>query len=168
MGMSEMLLGEFDREFATTRKFLALVPDDKGPWKPHTKSMEMGRLASHLADMAERAEQVLTTSARTVTAEEVARCKDAWKGLTREATLEKFDANLKAARAALAAIGEAAWSEPWKLEFMGRQVFNGPRAVAFRSIVMSHMIHHRAQLGLYLRLNEIAIPGTYGPSADEM
>jgi uncharacterized damage-inducible protein DinB len=168
MSMSEILLPEFDREFATTRKFLALVPDDKSAWKPHAKSMEMGRLASHTADMAERAEQVLTTSVRSVTAEEVAKRKDAWVGRTREAILEKFDADLKAAREALAATSDAAWNEPWKLEFMGRAVFNGPRGVAFRSIVMSHMIHHRAQLGLYLRLNDIAIPGTYGPSADEM
>ena len=167
MSMSEMLLGEIDREFPTTRKFLALVPDDKSGWKPHAKSMEMGRLASHLADMAERAGQVLATSARTVTAEEVAMRKDAWKNMTREATLEKFDTNLKAAREALAASDDSAWSEPWKLEFMGREVFNGQRAIAFRSIVMSHMIHHRAQLGLYLRMNDIAIPGTYGPSADE-
>ena len=168
MSMSEMLLGEFDREFATTRKFLALVPDDKSAWKPHPKSMEMGRLALHLADMAERAGQVLTTSVRAVSAEDLAKRKDAWKGKTREQILEKFDADLKSAREALAATSDQAWNEPWNLVFMGREIFNGPRAVAFRSIVLSHMIHHRAQLGLYLRLNEIAIPGTYGPSADEM
>ena len=167
MSMSEMLLGEFDREFATTRKFLALVPDDKSGWKPHAKSMEMGRLASHLADMAERAAQVLTTSGRTVTAEDLAKRKDAWKSVTRDGLLENFDVNVKRAREALATTGDAAWNEPWKLEFMGREVFHGPRAQAFRMIVMSHMIHHRAQLGLYLRLNDIAIPGTYGPSADE-
>lgn len=167
MSMSEMLLGEFDREFATTRKFLALAPDDKTAWKPHAKSMEMGKLASHIADMAERAGQVLTTNVYAVTPEDLAKRRSAWVGKTHAEILEKFDADLKAAREALAATSDAAWNELWKLVFMGREVFCGPRAVAFRTIVMSHMIHHRAQLGLYLRLNEIAIPGTYGPSADE-
>ncbi|HUY80113.1 MAG TPA: DinB family protein [Acidobacteriaceae bacterium] len=167
MSMSEMLLGEFDREFATTRKFLALAPDDKAAWKPHAKSMEMGKLAWHISELAGRTVDVLTTSVRAVTAEDMARRKDAWVGRTGAEILAKFDADLKASREALAAASDAGWNEPWKLEFMGREVFNGPRAVAYRMIVMSHMIHHRAQLGLYLRLNDVAIPGTYGPSADE-
>ncbi|HTV05348.1 MAG TPA: DinB family protein [Acidobacteriaceae bacterium] len=165
--MSETLLPEFDKEFANTRKILALVPDDRSAWKPHAKSMEMGRLASHLADLAGRARGVLTTSVRTVTPEDMAKRKDAWVGKTREMILSQFDADVEAAREALAATGDLAWGEPWKLVFMGREVFNGPRAMAYRHIVMSHMIHHRAQLGLYLRLNDIALPGMYGPSADE-
>lgn len=167
MSTFETLLPEFDREFATTRKFLALVPDDKLTWKPHSKSMELGRLASHISDFSERAVNVLTQSERVVTPEELAKRKDAWKSATRESILNRFDANLGKAREALASSSDAAWNEPWKLEFMGRKAFDGPRGLAYRSVVMSHMIHHRAQLGLYLRLNDIAIPGSYGPSADE-
>lgn len=167
MTTSEKLLPEFDREFATTRKFLALVPDDKLTWKPHPKSMELGRLASHISDFSERAVNVLTQSERAVTPEELARRKDAWKSAKRASILDSFDANLAKAREALAATTDDAWDASWKLEFMGRKVFDGPRAAAYRSVVLSHMIHHRAQLGLYLRLNEISIPGSYGPSADE-
>lgn len=167
MSTSEKLLPEFDREFSNTRKFLALIPDDKISWKPHDKSMELGRLASHIADFSERAYQVLTKSERVVTAEELAQRRDAWKSATRESILARFDDSLDKAREALAATNDAKWDEPWKLEFMGRKVFDGPRAIAYRTIVMSHMIHHRAQLGLYLRLNNIPIPGSYGPSADE-
>lgn len=168
MTISETLLPEFDREFATTRKFLALVPNDRLAWKPHAKSMEMGRLAWHIMGLTERAVDVLKTSVRTVTQEDMAKRKDAWVGKTREKILERLDADLKVAREALTATSDAAWNEPWKLVFNGRAVFEGPRAAAFRGIIMSHMIHHRAQLGLYLRLNDIAIPGTYGPSADEI
>lgn len=167
MSNSEKLLPEFDREFASTRKFLALVPDGKFAWKPHAKSMEMGRLALHLSDMAERAVNVLAQPSRVVTPEDLAKRKDAWKSATRDSILSRFDANLKSAREAMIATSDAAWDAPWRLEFLGRTVFDGPRWAAYRSIVMSHQIHHRAQLGVYLRLNDIAIPGVFGPSADE-
>lgn len=167
MSISEKLLPEFEREFSTTRKFLALIPDEKISWKPHAKSMELGRLASHIADFTERAHQVLTQSERVVTPEELAKRKDAWKSATRESILQKFDGSLEPARKALAATTDDAWFASWQLVFNGRKVFDGARAGAYRSVVMSHMIHHRAQLGLYLRLNDIAIPGAYGPSADE-
>ncbi|HTW46133.1 MAG TPA: DinB family protein [Acidobacteriaceae bacterium] len=167
MSISETLLPEFDKEFASTRKIQALVPDDRLAWKPHAKSMEMGRLGWHITGLTGRAVDVLTTGVRTVTAEDVAKRKDAWVGKTRGMILEQFDADLKAAREALASTSDAAWGEPWKLVFIGRAVFDGPRATAYRNMVISHMIHHRAQLGLYLRLNDIAIPGVYGPSADE-
>lgn len=167
MSISEKLLPEFDREFSNTRKFLALIPDDKIFWKPHAKSMELGRLVSHIADFTERAWQVLTQRERVVTPEELAARRDAWKTATRESILSKFDGSLDKARQALASTDDAKWDTPWTLVFNGRKVFDGPRAVAYRTIVVSHMIHHRAQLGLYLRLNDIAIPGSYGPSADE-
>lgn len=167
MSISEKLLPEFDKEFTTTRKFLALIPDDKISWKPHTKSMELGRLASHLSDFSERAYQVLTQPERVVTPEELAQRKDAWKSATRESIVGKFDGSLQMAHDALASTPDAKWDTPWTLVFNGRKVFDGPRGVAYRTIVVSHMIHHRAQLGLYLRLNDIAIPGSYGPSADE-
>lgn len=167
LSISEKLLPEFDREFSTTRKFLALVPDDKISWKPHVKSMELGRLALHIADFTERAGNVLTQASRVVTADDLAKRQGAWKTATRDSIVDRFDSHLNSAREALASTTDAAWNAPWQLEFMGRKVFDGPRGLAYRSIVVSHMIHHRAQLGLYLRLNDIAIPGSYGPSADE-
>ncbi|HEV2465184.1 MAG TPA: DinB family protein [Acidobacteriaceae bacterium] len=167
MSIAEKLLPEFDREFSSTRKFLALIPDDKISWKPHAKSMELGRLASHISDFSERAYQVLTQPERVVTPEELAQRRDAWKSATRESIVSKFDGSLQKAHDALASMPDAKWDTSWKLVFSGRTVFDGPRGLAYRNIVVSHMIHHRAQLGLYLRLNDIAIPGTYGPSADE-
>lgn len=167
MSIAERLLPEFDREFATTRKFLALVPDDKLGWKPHAKSMELGRLAWHISDFPGYALGVASQPGFSVKLEDLPKRRSAWVNKTREAILARFDADLKAGREVLAAVPDAAWDEPWKLEFGGQAVFDNARNVAYRTVVMNHMIHHRAQLGLYLRLNEIPIPGTYGPSADE-
>lgn len=168
MSIAETLLPEFDREFATTRKFLALVPDDKLGWKPHAKSMELGRLAWHLSDFPGYALSVATKPGLSFSLEDMPKRRGAWVGKTREAILERFDADLKAAREALLATPDAAWSERWTMEFGGRTVIDDAKLAVYRMLAMNHMIHHRAQLGLYLRLNEIAIPGTYGPSADEM
>lgn len=168
MNISEKLLPEFDREFASTRKFLALVPDDKLGWKPHAKSMELGRLAWHLSDFPGYALSVASKPGLSFNLEDMPKRRGAWVGKTREAILERFDTDLKAAREALLATPDAAWDERWTMEFGGRMVIDDARLAVYRIMAMSHMIHHRAQLGLYLRLNEIAIPGTYGPSADEM
>ena len=168
MSIAEKLLPEFDREFATTRKFLALVPDDKLGWKPHTKSMELGRLAWHLSDFPGYALRITNQPGIIAKLEDLPKRRSAWVDKNRAAILERFDTDLTAGREALKGLPDAAWDDPWKMEFGGRVVFNDARRIAFRTIAMNHMIHHRAQLGLYLRLNDIPIPGTYGPSADEM
>ena len=168
MTIAEKLLPEFDREYATTRKFLALVPDDKLGWKPHAKSMELGRLAWHVSDFPGFALNILTKPGLSFSLEDVPKRRSAWVGKTREAILERFDKDLKEAREALLATPDEAWDERWTLEFGGQMVVDDKRATVYRMVAMSHMIHHRAQLGLYLRLNDIPIPGTYGPSADEM
>lgn len=167
MSIAEKLLPEFDREYATTRKFLALVPDDKLAWKPHAKSMELGRLAWHVSDFPGYALGVTSQPGFSVKAEDIPKRRGAWVGKNRAAILDRFDADLKAAREALQAVPDSAWDQHWKMEFAGNTVFDDARRTAFRMVVMNHMIHHRAQLGLYLRLNDIPIPGTYGPSADE-
>jgi uncharacterized damage-inducible protein DinB len=167
MSIAEKLLPEFDREFASTRKFLALVPDDKLGWKPHDKSMALGRLAWHISDFPGYALSVASTPGFSVRLEDLPKRRSAWVGKTRGAILERFDADLKAAREALATVPDTAWDEHWKMEFGGQAVFDDARRTAYRMVAMNHMIHHRAQLGLYLRLNDIPIPGTYGPSADE-
>lgn len=168
MSISEKLLPEFDREFATARKFLALVPDDKLGWKPHTKSMELGRLAWHVSDFPGYGLGVTSQPGFSVKSEDLPKRRSAWVGKNRAAILDRFDTDLKAAREALQNVPDSAWDDNWKLEFGGQTVFNDARRTAYRNIVINHMIHHRAQLGLYLRLNDIPIPGTYGPSADEM
>lgn len=165
--ISEQFLPEFDMEFANTRKFLALVPDDKLTWKPHTKSMELGRLAWHLSDMADWCKETLTKDVLTFTDADAGEMKKAWHGKTHADMLAHFDADLKEARAALAATPDEAWATHWKFEWNGAPVIDEPRIDVYRKWVINHMVHHRAQLGVFLRLNDIAIPGCYGPSADE-
>lgn len=167
MNISERLLPEFDHEFGSTRKFLALVPDDRLTWKPHEKSMELGRLAWHLSSFTDRVFDVLTKPARIVSAEGFATQKAAWAGKTREAILANYDAQLAPAREALTSLTDAAWDEPWQLKIGDRVLLDIPRYQAYRFTVMSHQTHHRAQLGVYFRLNGISLPSVYGPSADE-
>lgn len=168
MSIAEKLLPEYDREFASARKFLALVPDDKLGWKPHAKSMALGRLAWHVSDLPGYALSVASKPRLSFNMEDMPKRRSAWVGKTRTAILERFDADLKAGREALLSVPDAAWGDRWQLEFGGQVVVDDARSAVYRMVVMSHMIHHRAQLGLYLRLNEIPIPGVYGPSADEM
>ncbi|MBV8550329.1 MAG: DUF664 domain-containing protein [Acidobacteriaceae bacterium] len=168
MSPSEKLLSEFDEEFAATRGFLERVPDDKLTWKPHEKSMELGRLAWHLADFPEWCRNIFKDDVLKMTEEDGAKAMRACEGKRRADILAKFDRELPEARAMLAKAGDADMAHPWKMEWAGQVIIDSPREQVFRKWVMNHMIHHRAQLGVYLRLNGIAIPGVYGPSADEM
>ncbi len=167
MSVAEMLLPEFEREFANTRKFLLLVPDDRLAWKPHEKSMEMGRLAWHISGFPDRAMSVLTKAERIVSMEAMAAQKTAWMGKTREAIVANFDSQLEQARGALTATPDDGWETRWQLKFGGKVMMEQSRYSAYRMVVMNHQIHHRAQLGVYLRLNNIPVPGVYGASADE-
>lgn len=167
MSLAEKLLPEFDEEFASTRRFLALVPDDKLTWKPHQKSMEMGRLAWHLGDFPSWVTDTVKKDSIAFKSEDAAGMRDEWMGKTREQTLARFDADLKVARAALAATPDEAWTQQWKMMWDGQAIIDSPRLDVYRKWTVSHQAHHRAQLGLYLRLNNIPIPGVYGPSADE-
>jgi uncharacterized damage-inducible protein DinB len=164
---SEQLLREFDYEFPATRKFLALTPDDKLTWKPHEKSMELGRLAWHLSDFGSWLTDTVTKDELNFKTEDFPEMASRWKGKTRELILARFDADVKVARENLAATPEEAWEKPWKMGADGQTWIDEPRIDVYRKWVISHQSHHRAQLGVYLRLNNIAIPGIYGPSADE-
>jgi uncharacterized damage-inducible protein DinB len=159
---------EFEMEFANTRKMLELVPDDRLGWKPHEKSMELGRLAWHVSDFPSWCRDVLTKPGMSITAEEAEQHRDVWKGKTRAEMLARFDADFAEAKAALESSGDEDWMIHWKMEWMGRTVVDQPRRAIYRGMVMNHMIHHRAQLGVYLRLLDIPIPGMYGPSADDV
>jgi uncharacterized damage-inducible protein DinB len=163
MPISELLLPEFDHEMQTTRTTLERVPFDKKDFAPHPKSMALGNLAPHVAELAGFGATVLTTpeldfsagSPRTRPPFELA-------GL-----LKSFDENAAKARAALANLKDDAWTQPWKLSFQGKPIFSGSRFMAYRTMFLNHLVHHRAQLGVYLRLNEKPLPATYGPSADD-
>ncbi len=167
MGITEQLLREFDFEFPATRKFLALIPDDKLTWKPHEKSMELGRLAWHLSDFPSWATDTIAKDNLIFNEEELPKMKHGWKGKDREAILARFDADAKIARGNLAITHEDIWEKRWTMGVQGQTWIDEPRIDVYRKWVISHQAHHRAQFGVYLRLNDIAIPGIYGPSADE-
>jgi uncharacterized damage-inducible protein DinB len=166
MSISEALLPEFDQEMATTRKTLERVPEEKFDWKPHEKSTTLGGLATHLANLP-------SWVGHTIDKEELDMAPPGQPPLrieparTRDEVLAAFDRNVAAARAALAGASDERLLGPWTLLQGGNRVLTLPRAAVLRSFVMSHSIHHRAQLGVYLRLNDIPVPSVYGPSADE-
>ena len=165
-----LYLEEFDREMATTRKILERVPfGEKAEWQPHERSMPLGRLAVHIARLTEMPVNIIGTGSFTFGASGSA--SPAAKIADTAGLMAAFDEAAAKARAALAGTDDAHFAGEWELTFENgttrHQIFKGTRAMAYRSLFMNHLIHHRAQLGVYLRLNGIAIPGSYGPSADE-
>ena len=166
MAIKDSLLPEFDREVALTRKSLERTPDGKFDWQPHKKSMTLGRLASHLAEIPGRVVDALTTDSFDV-APAGGPKPQAANFSTRAEVLAAFDKNVKNARAALQKTSDADWAKSWALLSGGQTIFNMPRTAVMRGFVISHMIHHRAQFGVYLRMNEVPVPSIYGPSADE-
>jgi len=164
--MSQSLLPEFDHEMANTRKVLERVPDDRPDYRPHQKSMTIARLAGHLTDIPWWAVATLTANEYDMQPPgDVAR--EHYVMTTRDDLLARFDREVATARAALTATTNAALLQPWTLKHAGHAIFSMPRASVLRSFVLNHNVHHRAQLGVYLRLNDVAVPSIYGPSADE-
>lgn len=166
MKISESLLPEFDQEMANTRKVLMRVPPAKFSWKPHPKSYEMGALAAHIANMADWGGLTLQTDSFDY-APPGAPPYQAPKFSSTEELLAAFDKSVANARSALAAADDSQMLAPWNLMAGGKTIMTMPRVAVIRSFVMNHTIHHRAQLGVYLRLNDIPVPALYGPSADE-
>ncbi len=166
MKLSEMFLGEFDQEMANTRKTLERVPDDKLGWKPHEKSGTMGWLAGHVSNLPSWASVAIGQSEFDL-APQGAPPPQAPPANSRKELLENFEKNVAAARTAIAAASDEHLMKPWTLLHGGQKVFSMPRSAVLRSFVLNHLIHHRAQLGVYLRLNNIPVPALYGPSADE-
>lgn len=166
MRLSETMLPEFDQEMAGTRKTLERVPEDKFAWRPHEKSSTMADLATHVANVPNWATMTIQTEHLDIAppGEEPYREPAAQ---SREELLAKFDAGVAAARAALGGASDEHLLAPWSLLAGGKTFFTMPRAAVLRSFVMNHMIHHRAQLTVYLRLNDVPVPALYGPSADE-
>jgi uncharacterized damage-inducible protein DinB len=166
MALSAALLPEFDREMAGTRKTLERVPDGKFDWKPHAKSMSVRDLAMHLALFPEWAKSIFESASFDYAPVGGAPYKPP-KAESHQELVAIFDRDLPQARAALAAATDAQLMETWSLLAGGKTIFSMPRIAVLRGMVMNHMIHHRAQLGVYLRLNDIPVPALYGPSADE-
>ena len=154
-------------EMAKTRVALERVPEDKFGWKPHEKSMTLGRLAGHIAEMPGWATPTIDTDSLDIAPVNGPKYETP-KIESRKALLEMFDKNVKDARAAIERASDENLGQPWTLLGGGKTIFTMPRIAVLRSMVMNHIIHHRAQLGVYLRLNNVAVPGAYGPSADEM
>jgi uncharacterized damage-inducible protein DinB len=163
MPISELLLAEFDEEMKKTRTTLERVPADKKDFAPHAKSMPMGKLAPHVAQLAGFGLTILTTP-------ELDFSKGSIKPIPFESSaqlVQAFDEGAAKVRTALQATPDGAWKENWKLSLQGKTIFEGQRFLAYREMFLNHVVHHRAQLGVYLRLNEKPVPATYGPSADD-
>jgi len=166
MAMNAALLPEYDHELATTRIVLERLPEHKYGWKPHPKSMSMGDLATHLSNLPQWAAMTMAADDLDLAPGGVPVKQDpAVK--TRAELLEKFDKNVSEGRAAIAAADDASMMKSWSLKMNGATLMTMPKAAVLRSWVMNHVVHHRAQLAVYLRLNDVAVPAMYGPSADE-
>jgi uncharacterized damage-inducible protein DinB len=162
MPISQMLLPEFDNEMASTRKLLANLPEDKLDYQPHPKSMKLGRLAAHIAEMPAWIAALPGSENLEIPAD--------WKphvATSKAQLLSFFDENVAKGRAALGQLSDDELQQPWSLIFGGHKAFTLPKGVVIRNVVMNHVIHHRGQLGVYYRLNDVAVPGMYGPSADD-
>jgi uncharacterized damage-inducible protein DinB len=166
MPINQALLPEFDHEMANTRRALERVPEDKSGWKPHEKSMTLGRLATHVAELSSWVPTTLESESFDF-APPGAPPFQPKTAASRADLLEMFDKNVAAARAAIAAASDLQLMARWSLLNGGKTVFSMPRIAVLRSMVMNHMIHHRGQLAVYLRLNDVPVPALYGPSADE-
>ena len=160
MPISKTLLPEFDLEMATTRRVLERVPSDKGQWKPHAKSFSLAHLAQLVAWMPGWITNTLTKTSLNIAGA---------AGYSNEKTadlLEMFDKNVKEARAAIVKSKDADYKKNWSLKHGDRVIFTQPRGVVVRQHV-NHLVHHRGQLTVYLRLIDVPVPSIYGPTADE-
>lgn len=166
MALSNALLPEFDHEMANTRKVLERVVEEKFDWKPHPKSPTLGWLANHLANLPTWATTTIAQDAFD-TAPPDGPAPQPPAATSRQAVLDRFDESVRTARAAIAGASDRHLTSPWTLLQGGKTLFSLPRVAVLRSFVMNHMIHHRAQLGVYLRLNDVPVPTIYGPTADE-
>ena len=162
MALKDGLLMEFDHEMATTRKLLERIPVDKLTWKPHDKSMSLGGLCTHLGNIPNWAFTILNDASFDLAAAP----PNLQEKTSRAEILDAFDEATKKTRAAMDKT-DGEYLAPWALKRGGQEMFSMPRVAAFRTFVLYHIVHHRGQLSVYLRLNNIPVPAIYGPTADE-
>ena len=163
MKLIDSLITEFEHEAQTTRKHLEQLPDDKLDWRPHEKSFTAAGLAGHITEMFGWTDAIFNQDGidfdpKTYKPYQPASVAD---------LLKTFDENVAKGKQALAAATEDTLDQPWSMKVMGRVMFERTKAVTFRDVTLSHVIHHRGQFSVYLRLLGVAVPGSYGPSADE-
>lgn len=165
MAIKDSLVPEYDHEMATTRRLLDRVPEADFAWKPHEKSWTLGQLSAHVANLPNWCTATLQgTSLDLNTLADDVRPK---VPESRDALLKVFDQRVATARALLAASTDPELLTPWTLKRGDQEMFTLPRISAIRSFVLNHIIHHRGQLSVYLRLRNVAVPPIYGPTADE-
>lgn len=166
MPLIDAYVAELDHESATTRRLLERMPEDRADWKPHDKSMTLGRLCGHIAEMPGwgttilRDEQFDMAAAREQGFE-------AFVARDRAGLLERFDREVAQLREAAGGVGDEHLAGSWALRMGEQELYRAPRAVALRTWVLNHVVHHRGQLAVYLRLLDVPVPAIYGPSADE-
>ena len=166
MRIADALLPEVEHEMAQTRKTLARVPTEKFSFKPHDKSMEMGALALHIAMMADWGADTLTSPNFDVAPVD-GKAFQMPEAKTTEAVLAMFDKAVERFKSTLAKTENDAMMQEWSLLQGGKPIFSMPRAAVIRGMILNHLVHHRGQLSVYLRMNDLPVPALYGPSADE-
>jgi uncharacterized damage-inducible protein DinB len=162
MALKDSLLAEFDHEMGTTRRLLERVPDAQLAWKPHERSMSLGGLATHLSNLPNWGTTILNDASYDLAAGP----PHMTEGASRDAILAFFDESVRTTRKCLDRT-DAELNARWALRRGDQEMFSLPRAQAFRTFVLYHTVHHRGQLSVYLRLNDIPVPAIYGPTADE-
>jgi uncharacterized damage-inducible protein DinB len=162
MAIKDVLLAEFDHEMATARRLLERIPDTRLGWKPHEKSMSMAGIATHLANLPNWGAMILEGPSYDLAE---APPNLAERG-SRAEILAAFDDTTRQTRSSMDK-SDTDYLAPWTLKRGGQEIFTMPRAAAFRTFVLYHLVHHRGQLSVYLRLNDIPVPAIYGPTADE-
>ena len=163
MKVNELLLPHYDQEVQNTRRILEVVPDDKFSWKPHEKSMSLGRLASHVAELPNFLTTIIQTEGMELTTSNMKPFSPANRG----EMLAGFEERASEGRKAIANSSDEHLAKAWRLTWKGQEVFGGVRSLLLQTTIC-HQVHHRAQLTVYLRQNNVVFPGVYGPSADEM
>jgi len=162
MAIIDALLPEFDHEMATTRRILDRVPEAQFGWRPHVKSMSLAELSGHVANIPHWCSITLTGTSLDLSTLDKTKAPEARADL-----MGGFDKRVAAARAQLVKTTDAELFVPWTLKQGEHEVFTMPRISVLRTFVMNHLIHHRGQLTVYLRLNDVPLPAIYGPTADE-
>jgi uncharacterized damage-inducible protein DinB len=163
MTTADLLRSEFARETRVTRQYLERLPGEHLAWRPHRKSFTAGELASHIVECVRWTDAIFNSDELDVDPAALM----PYRALSVVELLETFDAAVTRGVRALATIGDDAVARPWRMKIKGAVRFERPKAVVFRDFTLSHVIHHRGQLSVYLRLLEVPIPGAYGPTADE-
>jgi uncharacterized damage-inducible protein DinB len=166
MAIRDGILSEFDHEMSTTRRALERVPEDKVDWKPHDTSMPMGRLAGHIAEMVGFGAMTFDGDSFDFRPEGGAP-RQPMVMKSRTQLLDVFDKNAAAARDKISKASDEDLMRTWTLLSGGKTIFSMPRIAVLRGMILNHVIHHRGQLSVYLRMNKVPVPSIYGPSGDE-